>query len=163
MAGKRRRVIRRRQCQNATWEELLQLVEESILPESWPVVENILAQIEEYQKRPPSKLPNGELHEHVHGFVEWLDGLQRGWATLPETIPHVVLLAWRDGYANHPCNVHEPGTASPIPIRRCEDCCMVLPNCGPSGFGACITPCPVCGSDRIGHMKLWAWGTFSPP
>jgi hypothetical protein len=40
---------------------------------------------------------------------------------------------------------------------------MVLPNCTTDGFGACITPCPVCGSDRIGHMNLWARGTFRPP
>jgi hypothetical protein len=157
MAGKRRRTIRRRQCQNATWEELLQLVDESILPESWPVMEDILSQIEEYHERPPRELANGEMKKDVHGFVEWLWGLQDGWAELPETIPHAVLLSWRNGYANH------PAASTPIPIRRCEDCRMVLPNCTADGFGPCITPCPVCGSNRIGHMNLWAWGTFSPP
>jgi hypothetical protein len=84
-------------------------------------------------------------------------GLQDGWAELPETIPHAVLLAWRNGYANHPAG------STPIPMWRCEDCRMVLPNCTPDGFGPCITPCPVCGGERIGRMNLWAWGTFSPP
>jgi hypothetical protein len=120
-------------------------------------VEDILSQIEEYHERPPRELANGEMKQDVHGFVQWLCGLQDGWAELPETIPHVVLVAWRNGYANHPAG------STPIPIRRCEDCRMVLPNCTADGFGPCILPCPVCGGDRIGHMNLWAWGTFSPP
>jgi hypothetical protein len=37
---------------------------------------------------------------------------------------------------------------------------MVLPNATPEGFGG-FALCPVCGSDRIGYMNLWAWGTFS--
>src|SRR5262249_53034937 len=139
LAGQRRRIVRRRQCQNATWDELLRLVEQSILPESWPVVEDIDAQIAEYDRRPPRQLGNGETTRAGHGFVEGLVGLQEGWAELPEVIPPAVLLAWRNGYAHHPAG------STPIPVRRCEDCRMVLPNCTPDGFGPCIMPCPVCG------------------
>jgi hypothetical protein len=155
IARNRRRAVRQRQCQDATWEELLGLVGKAIPAESWPVVQDILKQIEEYRQRPSRELANGEMRTNVHGFVEWMIGLWQGWAALPETIPHVVLLAWRNGYANHPAR------STPIPIQRCEDCHMVLPNCGPDGLGRCSAPCPVCGSDRLSHMNLWAWGTFS--
>jgi hypothetical protein len=149
-------VVRRRQCQDASWEELLRLVDESIPPESEPLVNDILDQIEDYHRR-SDESPGGESRENVHGFVEWLWGLQEGWAELPEAIPHAVLLAWRNGSANHTAG------GTPIPMWRCEDCRMVLPNCTADGFGPCITPCPVCGGERIGHMNLWAWGTFSFP
>jgi hypothetical protein len=157
MAKTRRQEVRSRRCADATWEELLQMVDEALFPESYPVVEDILKQMEEYHQRPPRELPNGKLKKDIHGFVEWLWGLQDGWAALPETIPHAVLLAWRNGYANHPAQ------STPIPHCRCEDCHMVLPNCTADGFGLYINPCPVCGSDRIGFMNLWAWGTFSLP
>jgi len=146
-----RKAIRRRRCLNATWEELLQMVEEAIAPESWPVVEDIIGQMEEYHQRPPRELANGETIENTHGFYEWLELLHAGSGDLPETIPHVVLLAWRNGYANHPAN------STPVPIRRCEDCKMILPNCTVDGHGPCITPCPVCGSDAIGHAYLDKW------
>jgi hypothetical protein len=155
LAGRGRRAVRRRQCRNATWDELLLLVGQSIPPGSWPVVEDILAQVEEYGRRPPDGLDEGEAGKSVHGFVRWLWGLHEGWAELPEQVPHAVLLAWRNGHAHHPAK------STPIPVRRCEDCRMVLPNCTADGFGPCITPCPVCGGDRLSHMNLWAWGTFS--
>jgi hypothetical protein len=154
LAATSRAKVRRRQCQSATWEGLLDMVERSTLPESVPVIEEIAAQVEESHSRPPRELPDGTLRRDTHGFLQWLEGLQEGWAALPEKIPHAVLLAWRNGYANHPAR------STPIPIRRCEDCHMALPNCTADGFGHCITPCPVCGSGRIGHMNLWAWGTF---
>jgi hypothetical protein len=109
---------------------------------------DILGQIEEYDQRPPRELANGELEHEIHGFVFWLMALQAGSSSLPEKIPQKLLLAWRNGHANHPAG------ASPVPIRRCEDCLLVLPNCAVDGFGPCLTPCPACGSDNISHKKL---------
>jgi hypothetical protein len=148
LAGRRRRAVRRRQCQNATWEELLLMVGQSIPPASWPVVEEILAQVEEYHRRPPRELANGEFTQDIHGFVYWLRGLQTGSSSLPETIPPELLLAWRNGHANHPAG------STPIPARRCEDCLLVLPNCTADGFGHCLTPCPACGGDNISHKDM---------
>src|SRR6516165_10685773 len=99
LAKDRQRAVRRRQCQNATWEELLRLFKQSIAPESLPVVKDIFQQIKDYDKRPPEECPRGTFTKSPHGFIEWLQGLREGWAALPETIPHVVLLAWRNDYA----------------------------------------------------------------
>jgi hypothetical protein len=123
MARRRGQAIRRRQCQNATWEELLRMVEESLLPESVPVMEDIVGQIEEYHLRPPREIANGKLAENVHGFEYWLMGLQTGSSSLPKKIPHELLLAWRNGHANH------PASATPVPVCRCKACLLVLPNC----------------------------------
>ena len=134
----------------------------AIPSESYQLIEDIGQQIEEYQGKPRRLLPNGEPTVDIHGFLEWLQGLKDGWAELPEVIPHEVLLAWRNGYANHPCR--RPGEpCTPVPIRRCEDCRMVLPNATANDNGPCIIPCPVCGSEKIGHMNLGNWGTFRPP
>jgi hypothetical protein len=126
----------------------MHMLEESLLPESVPMLETIFDQIEEYDQRPRRKLPNGETAENIHGFLEWLWCLQEGCSSLPEKIPPELLLAWRNGYVNHPAG------STPVPIRRCEDCLLVLPNCSPDGFGHCISPCPVCGSENISHKDL---------
>jgi hypothetical protein len=148
MAKGRGRLVCSRLCKGASFDELMQMVEESLLPESGPVLKDIHDQIEEYSRRPPRKLPNGEMTQDIHGFMYWLWDLQEGNSSLPEKIPPELLLAWRNGYTNH------PGGATPVPIRRCEDCLLVLPNCTPDGFGPSINPCPACGSENISHKKL---------
>ena len=148
MARGRGRSVRSRLCKGAPWKELLHLLEESLLPESVPVLETIFDQIEEYGQRPARKLPNGETAENIHGFLYWLWGLQEGSSSLPEKMPPELLLAWRNGYVNHPAG------STPVPIRRCEDCLLMLPNCTPNGFGACISPCPVCDSENFSHKNL---------
>ncbi len=140
--------IRSRYCTGASWEGMLQMIEESLLPESGLVLKDIDDQIEEYSRRPPRKLPNGEMTQDIHGFMYWLWDLQEGNSSLPEKIPPDLLLAWRNGYTNHPAG------ATPVPIRRCEDCLLVLPNSSPDGFGPSINPCPACGSENISHKKL---------
>jgi hypothetical protein len=148
MAKGRGRLVSSRFCKGASFDELMQMIEESLLPKSVPVLETIVKQIKDYQQRPPRKLPNGEMSQRIHGFMDWLRGLQAGSSFLPEKLPPDLLLAWRNGYVNHPAGV------TPIPVRRCEDCLLVLPNCSPDGFGPCIHPCPVCGSENISHKKL---------
>jgi hypothetical protein len=106
---------------------------------------------------PPRELPGWELVNDTHGFVQWLCALQDGWAALQEEIPHAVILAWRNGHANHPAG------ASPVPDCWCEGCRMVLPNCTLDGFGTHISPCQVCGSEPIAWADLSIpWGTFLP-
>jgi hypothetical protein len=148
MARGRGRSVRSRLCKGATWEEMLQMLEESLLPESVPVVETIFDQIEEYDQRPPRKLPNGETAKDIHGFLYWLWGLQEGSSSLPEKMPPELLLAWHNGYVNHPAG------ATPVPTRRCEDCLLVLPNASVDGFGHTFGPCPVCGSENISYKDL---------
>src|SRR5262245_58928557 len=143
IAKTRRRTIRGRQCQNATWDELCEMVVQSILPESQPILGDIMRQVEDYQQRPPRALADGTTAEDVHGFVQWLQGLSDGWAALPETIPHVVLLAWRNDYVRRReeaqrllrFGVGDGWGGTPVPVWRCEDCHMVLPNCTPDSFG----------------------------
>jgi hypothetical protein len=148
MAIGRGRTVSSRLCTGISSEELLQMIEERLLPESVPVLENIVQQMEEYHQRPPRKLPNGEMIPRIHGFMDWWWGLEAGSSSLPEKIPPELLLAWRNGYANHPAG------STPIPVRRCEDCLLVLPNASPDGFGPSINPCPACGSENISHKKL---------
>jgi hypothetical protein len=148
LAKGRGRTVSSRFCKGASFDELMQMIEESLLPESVPVLESIVKQMEEYHQRPPRKLPNGEMIPRIHGFMDWLWGLQASSSSLPEKIPPELLLAWRNGYANHPAG------STPVPLRRCEDCLLVLPNCTSDGFGPCIHPCPVCGSENISHKKL---------
>jgi hypothetical protein len=112
------------------------------------VLAEIVRQIQEYHQRPPRELAGGEQIRDTHGFVYWLWGLQAGSSSLPEPIPHEFMLAWRNGHANHPAG------ASPVPVRRCEDCLLVLPNCTADGFGPCLAPCPACGSDNISWKDL---------
>jgi hypothetical protein len=169
MVDKKRKAARQRQCQGATWEELIELFCDSILPESEDVLEDIVNQIEEYQQRPPQPRVNGEPTKDIHGFVEWLHGIQDGWASLPDEIPHAVLLSWRNDYARRRAKAlsHFPGfgdgfCGTPVPMNRCADCHMVQPNCSPGGFGAWIIPCPVCGSENFEQMNFFAWGTFHP-
>ncbi len=128
MAIGRGRSVSSRLCTGISSEELLQMIEERLLPESVPVLENIVQQMEEYHQRPPRKLPNGEMIPRIHGFMDWLWGLEAGSSSLPEKIPPELLLAWRNGYVNHPAG------STPIPVRRCEDCLLVLPNASPDGF-----------------------------
>ena len=81
MAIGRGRSVSSRLCTGISSEELLQMIEERLLPESVPVLENIVQQMEEYHQRPPRKLPNGEMTQDIHGFMDWLWGLEA--AALP--------------------------------------------------------------------------------
>lgn len=136
--------VRKRPCRGVALDDVITLVERSIPREGWGVYETIIDQMGEFANR----------SAYPHGFAVWIGGLQAGWADLPETIPLSVLLAWRDGYTHHPAG------AAPLPLRRCEDCRMALPNCAGDGFGTCLSPCPVCGSSRIWHASLTKLGTF---
>jgi hypothetical protein len=136
-----------------TSDELCDAVEAAVGPESTAVLEEIMAQVEEYDA-----IPLGEHErERPHGFVWWLIGLRQGWATLPERIPHEVLLAWRDGYTNHPCRWSYAGRlirVSPVPVWRCRSCWMVLPNSSPGDKHSCapVFPCPVCGGRQLAQL-----------
>jgi hypothetical protein len=167
MAERKKKVACQRRCKGAFGKELLQMFAESILPESVPVVEDIFKQIEEYHQRPPRELANGKMTVDIHGFVEWLRGLRDGWASLPEKMPHGVLVAWRDDYARRRAaglryaSWGDGFCGSPVPMNRCADCHMVQPNCNPRDESAAwIRPCPVCGSDNFEQMNFHDWGTF---
>jgi hypothetical protein len=80
-----------------------------------------------------------------HGFTLWKEALQQGWARLPRTIPHEVLLAWRNGHA---CAARD----SVAPDVYCRHCRMALPAAGPNGSPQTIfRRCPVCGFDDLGR------------
>lgn len=135
MAGRKHRTDRRRSCQGVGWTELVERLVEAIPPESLPLLDEIMDQMDAFEPR-------------VHGFVYWLLAVQDGSSSLPETIPDDFLLAWRNGHAHHPAG------DTPIPIRRCEDCWLVLPNCDVGGHGHFLICCPACGSRHISHKKL---------
>jgi hypothetical protein len=143
-------------CKGMEWRELLNALDAAVPEESFEVVEDILRQMEEYHARPPRELHNGEQVHELHGFYRWLHALRLGWGKLPERIPPVVLLAWRNGHRDHPAH------ATPVPHIRCQDCLMLLPNCTPEGFGGSVNPCPICRSDQLFYMNLWAPGTWGP-
>jgi hypothetical protein len=136
---------------------------DSLAPESLPVLEQILAQAKEYDNQPKRTLADGTEALDAHGLHWWLLLLHNGDAELPERIPHVVMLAWRDGYRGTKSEAW-PGPApwSPGPVWRCEDCRMALPNAYPGGRvfdGGCMRPCPVCNGRRLAHMNFSEpWG-----
>jgi hypothetical protein len=148
MLSSRRKRLDGFECKGKDIGEVARLVEAALLPESVPVVAEIMDQVEEYESRPPHLLPNGKTRALEHGFVSWLWGLRDGWATLPTKLPHSVLLSWRDGFTHHPAR------GSPVPIFRCEDCWMVLPNYSPSD-AAILDRCPVCAGVQIAPANLW--------
>ena len=114
MAAIQRRRVRSRACQGLTWDELLQAVYDATADDGLPLLEEISAQVAEYRAQPPPirfDWMSDEAYAQyvadetgVHGFIEWLQGLQAGWCSLPQELPTSVLLAWRDGYRDHPCN-----------------------------------------------------------
>jgi hypothetical protein len=153
------RAITRREIAEMPWEEFCDLFEAAILPESYDVMDEIDRQVAEYHARPPRNIGNGETVQDVHGFVDWLDGIRAGWASLPETIPHVVLLAWKNGHTVR------NGCGTPVPISRCGDCHFVVPNNDVNGSGAGrLHPCPACGSGRkLEQMNLSTCDSFFTP
>lgn len=149
----RGRKVRMRSCAALEWDDLLAAVDKTLLPESLPILEGVLTLVNEYDQR---RRAEGR-DDFPHGFVHWLYALQDGWALLPPRIPHAVMLAWKAGSAEA---LQRTG-GSPRPFCRCEDCLMVLPNANPQGWGPPISPCPVCGSERLAAQDLSKpWGTF---
>jgi hypothetical protein len=71
------------------------------------------------------------------------------WLHLP-SLPaqHELMLAWRNGHANHPAQ------ATPVPIRQCEDCKLPLPNCTPDGSGPAFARCPAYGGTDISDKNM---------
>jgi hypothetical protein len=164
------RVGRRRECVGASWERVWELFLQAVPEESHGVMEEIIGHCEDYAKNgEPSRLPGGVTQPPRHGFLDWIVGLQEGWADLPETIPHVVLVAWRNDYVRRQKRAAEifpwvgngHGASAAI-CWRCVHCHMVLPNAAPTegGYGACIFPCPVCGGREMQHMNFAKWGEF---
>ena len=164
MATQRRRV-RNRVCVGLPWDELCQAVHDATADDGLPILEEIVAQVAQYRAQPPPMrfdwMTDAAYAEYVadetgdHGFIEWLQGLQAGWCSLPEELPTSVLLTWRDEYRDHPCNVRRAGIdaerwASPQPFLRCEECLMAMPSF-PTGGGEV---CPVCGGDRVAFANL---------
>jgi hypothetical protein len=92
------RAVRARLCVGLGMEQVLELVIAAIRPEHEPILKALHDQIEDYAAR-GYRPPDGS--NPVHGFVEWLWGLQDGLWSLPEELPEAWLLAWRNGYAPH--------------------------------------------------------------
>lgn len=133
-----------RMVKAATWQDLLDMVDYAVRAEDRDVLGAILADIDDYEKT--RRLDPPELEEDHHGFVWWLHLVWEGESSLPETLPRDFLLAWHNRYVNHPAK------ATPVPIRRCQDCRLILPNSSIDGLSATISACPACGSRRITWM-----------
>jgi len=142
-----RRAVRPRYLRDQTLEQVLDLVDQAIAPDSAAVVDDLVRQIDDYAAQPAHAF-NGVETPRVHGFLQWLCCVQEGHAPLPQAIPHALLLAYRNGHAHHPCKP----LATPIPIVLCLDCEMVLPNSTEEGGLPWIAPCPVCGSANLEHF-----------
>jgi hypothetical protein len=133
-----RSVARGRRLIDLNQDDFWSAIEAAILPESGPVVEEIFRKIEDDSKKPPRLLHDGTPADDTHGFVLWMRGLQAGWCTLPDKIPHAVLLAYRDW-------------EHPNPFWRCADCWMALPH---NTVEYQFRPCPICGGVRLFHSDL---------
>lgn len=162
----RAREVRSRCCRDATLEQLLQLVYDATEDDDLAFLEEIAVQAREFHEQPPPPREEWQTQEQydtelehgpgTHGFCQWLWMLQVGESSLPESIPRELLVAWRDGYANHPCNVLQMRPydhklrVSPQPVLRCADCRIVYP--------ARVAVCAVCAGVEFeernwGYMK----------
>jgi hypothetical protein len=120
-----------RRLAGLSWDAAWERFTEALVPESIPVVDAIIDQVDRTTGNSP------------HAFIQWFEGLRAGWCTLPEQIPPAVLIAYRDW-------------PSPIPMWRCEDCHMALPH---HTVEYQFRPCPICGCDRLFYSDLSRpWG-----
>jgi hypothetical protein len=141
-------------------QQVLELVCATLRAEHEPIVRAIFTQIEDYAAR-GFRPPDGSTP--VHGFVNWLWGLQDGRWSLPEELPEDWLLAWRNGYAPY---YFSDGRRPwcPHPWSRCEDCRMGLPCTdadGRAGEGGGFRACPVCEGRRISSVCFFDMRLFS--
>jgi hypothetical protein len=149
-----------RQIQGAGLDEICDVLEEGLPRESRDILYEIGEQIEAFHQRPAYELPDGPAQD-IHGFVLWLAQVQSGSSSLPLPLPKRLLLAWRNGFAYHPAG------NTPVPLWRCADCLLVLPNSDESGTGFGFESCPSCASTRLHRKKLsgppWdSWDIFTP-
>jgi hypothetical protein len=124
-----------------------------------PIMTNIFEQIEDYAAR---GFRSSDGSTPVHGFVEWLWGLQDGRWSLPEELPEAWLLAWRNGYV--PEWGYDKNPWCPQPSNRCEDCRLGLPCTGPdgrAGESGGFRTCPTCGGKRISQVCYFDMRLFS--
>jgi hypothetical protein len=148
-----RAVLGMRQLQGRSREDVLEAVRAALRPESGPVLDKILALIEEHRRTYCKK------QACCYGFFDWLDYLGTGQALLPETIPNRVMQVWRDELERHRT---QTGAS---PAVRCLRCGMVLPGRVPDpGWPLSGTwkRCPICGSeDHAGREwsegEGWIW------
>jgi hypothetical protein len=143
----RQRASRPRYLKGMTFEESFDQIERAFLPGSEAIVEELGRQAEEYAALPPHEF-QGVSTPRTHAFIEWISYVQEGHAPLPSPIPHALLLAYRNGHANHPCKP----LGTPIPTVLCQDCEMVLPNSKEEGGLPWISPCPACGGTNLAHF-----------
>jgi hypothetical protein len=134
------KLIDQLESETLDWPALAQRVEDAIAEESMPVMEEFLELVsrQEEEKKANPRFVNGEPDESLNAWETWLWLVKEGYATLPERIPHEVILAWRDRFPY----VH--------PFRRCNDCGMALP-------GYHWQVCPVCRSEEILWADLSQW------
>jgi hypothetical protein len=153
------RAVRARVCVGLEIERVLELVEAAVRPEHGPILDAICRQAEDYEAR-GYRPPDGSVP--VHGFLEWVWGLQDGWWSLPEELPEDWLLAWRNGYA--PYRFHDKTPWCPRTSQRCEDCRLGLPCTGPDGRAGAdgwFRACPACGGTRLSVNCLFDMRKFS--
>jgi hypothetical protein len=137
------------------WDAVKEAVVNAVADEDEDLFAEVLDQIQEYDAH-EAALPEGE--RHSHGLMRFMALVMAGASSLPVPLPRRWLEAWRNGYRDHPCNTHpasRPGTpgyrpATPIPLYRCADCLLALPN----SFGHTWRECPSCGGTRFQVKNL---------
>jgi hypothetical protein len=157
MKAERAQTIRARLCIGLGPVEIFNLICAAIRPEHHPIMEAIWMQLPDYETR-GRKGPDGL--PAVHGFVDWIWGLEDGRWSLPEELPGTWLVAWRDGYKREWGGDKEPWC--PHPFQRCEGCRLALPNVGPTGsLEDEFTSCPACRSTTISSVCFFDMRKFS--
>jgi hypothetical protein len=127
------------------WNDVVLQFTLSVGEEAADILHAILEKYEERRRRLPElPQPNGLYPPSArNNFLLWLQGMQKGWASLPVKIPCAVLKAWRDW-------------DNPLPSWRCTTCHMVLPH---NDADKQFRPCPVCGGEEFFYAALWGeWG-----
>jgi hypothetical protein len=141
----RERPVRHRSCRGRPLDEIVGEVEAACPPECLPLLEEVFERMMDYLDTHDIDEEQVSDQYRGHPFLRWLWLLEMGAASLPETLPEVVVRLWHRGSPPNPevnpCNTE---WSECIPWQRCEACLFVVPD-GDRNWKAC----PVCNCERM--------------
>ncbi len=145
LRGERRLAATMRRCRGRPLSEIVGEVEAACPPECLPLLEEVFERMLAFEETQEAIAEQGGKREMCHPFLRWLWLLEMGAASLPETLPEIVVRLWHRGSPPNPevnpCHII---WSECIPWQRCEACLFVVPD-GDRNWKTC----PVCNCERM--------------